>query len=313
MAINDVLVTVIIPIYNAEKYVSKLIENLRLQTFSNAEYIIVNDGSTDQTDDVVTSRLETLSDSRFRYVKKENEGVSVARNFGIQIAEGEYIIFVDGDDEFSNDFIEYYYDAIVKSQADIEFFNFSVLYPQKNIQIQNYATNLKTGYRSFNQVLKDIFNYKVQGFPFAYISKRKLWVSGFPENIRISEDLYALVKILKTNSDALAHYTAESRYTYVLSENSALRSDPNADFEGIQTTREISKLFDKGTTEWKKSKNLTIGLYFSFLRNAISQHDISLIEAYRKDIIKEFFKTRMPILSRIKRTIILILSFLVSK
>lgn len=109
------LISVIIPAYNAEKYISKSIESIRKNTYENLEIIIVNDGSKDNTRGIV----EAISDSRIRLINQENGGVSKARNTGLDNAKGEYIAFVDSDDYVSSDYFETLLAACQESGADI--------------------------------------------------------------------------------------------------------------------------------------------------------------------------------------------------
>lgn len=101
---TNLLVSIIVPVYNAEKYISKCIESLVEQTYRNIEILLINDGSTDESEVIILEYCE--KDSRIIYRKKENEGVSKARNYGISMAEGNYLTFVDADDWVSIDFIE---------------------------------------------------------------------------------------------------------------------------------------------------------------------------------------------------------------
>lgn len=98
------LVSVIIPAYNSEKYISEAVESVINQTYKNIELIIVNDGSTDKTLDIVNEFSK--KDSRVVIVNKENGGVSSARNLGFEIAKGDYIALLDSDDVCSEDRIE---------------------------------------------------------------------------------------------------------------------------------------------------------------------------------------------------------------
>ena len=88
-------VSVIIPVFNAEKYLSKCIDSVLSQTCPELELILVNDGSTDQSEEIINTYIH---DDRVLYLKQENKGVSAARNLGLSHASGEYIIFVDSDD-----------------------------------------------------------------------------------------------------------------------------------------------------------------------------------------------------------------------
>ena len=96
------MISVIIPLYNKEHFVAKTIESVLTQTYQDFELIIVNDGSTDHSADVVS----TFSDARIRFVEQANGGVSSARNHGIRLAKGEFIAFLDADDLWHSDFLE---------------------------------------------------------------------------------------------------------------------------------------------------------------------------------------------------------------
>ena len=93
---KDSLISIIIPVYNVEKHIEQCLNSIKKQSYQNFEVIIVNDGSLDNTESIC--KRITQSDVRFRYFSKENGGVSSARNFGLDNANGHYITFIDGDD-----------------------------------------------------------------------------------------------------------------------------------------------------------------------------------------------------------------------
>ena len=97
-------VSVIIPVYNVERYVKKCIRSILDQSYQNIEIIIVDDGSIDDSYNVCTD-LQKESPDKIKLFKKENGGLSSARNYGLLRAQGEYISFVDSDDIVSQDFI----------------------------------------------------------------------------------------------------------------------------------------------------------------------------------------------------------------
>ena len=97
------LVSIIVPIYNAEKYIFGLIENLMNQTYKNIEIILVNDGSTDNSLNIC-NELQS-KDNRIKVIDKKNGGVSSARNKGIKESKGEYITFIDSDDNIGEDYV----------------------------------------------------------------------------------------------------------------------------------------------------------------------------------------------------------------
>ena len=111
------MVSVIVPVYNTEQYLEECIRTIVKQTYKDLEIIIINDGSTDSSGSICR-KWEKL-DKRIRYMEKENEGQGIARNAGIRIARGEYIIFVDSDDWIEPDLVEKVYAQISKWKADL--------------------------------------------------------------------------------------------------------------------------------------------------------------------------------------------------
>lgn len=111
------LVSVIVPIYNSSEYLDGLFENLCTQTFGNIEIICVDDGSTDNSADVIAEYIK--KDTRIKYLYQENQGGGAARNNGISAAKGEYIICLDSDDIFEKKLIETLYQKAKATDADI--------------------------------------------------------------------------------------------------------------------------------------------------------------------------------------------------
>ena len=101
---NNGLVSVIIPVYNAEKFLARTINFVLAQTYKNFELLLVDDGSKDKSAEICQQYVE--KDERVKYFYKTNGGVSSARNFGIEKATGEYIAFMDNDDEIKPDYLE---------------------------------------------------------------------------------------------------------------------------------------------------------------------------------------------------------------
>ena len=95
------LVSIVVPVYNAEKYIRECIDSIINQKYQNIELILVNDGSTDNSYDIING----FNDNRIIIINQENQGVSTARNIGIEAAKGDYFCFVDADDLLETDFI----------------------------------------------------------------------------------------------------------------------------------------------------------------------------------------------------------------
>jgi len=115
--VTDPLISVIVPIYNSERFLEKCLDSIIGQTYDNLEILCVDDGSDDHSKEII-KKYETM-DSRVRYFSKKNGGVSSARNWGIALAKGEFISFVDADDIIQINFLEKMYCEIVSHQ-DVE-------------------------------------------------------------------------------------------------------------------------------------------------------------------------------------------------
>lgn len=148
------LISIVVPVYNSEKYLEECLNSLCSQTYKNIEIICVNDGSTDSSADILKRIAE--KDSRVKIVSQENAGAGAARNHGLSIAQGKYIYFFDADDIAVNNLLELAYKRAQETDADIVAFNG---YTFTNDDISTKKT--KPGYNK--NVLGDsscVFSYK---------------------------------------------------------------------------------------------------------------------------------------------------------
>ena len=132
------LISVIVPVYNTEQYLVECIESILKQTYSNIEVILVDDGSTDSSGNICDEFAE--KDSRVRVFHKKNEGVAVARNFGIQQSNGQYVVIVDSDDVAVDRMIEVLYTQIKEKDADIAVGNYYI-YDESDGNFYYYITD----------------------------------------------------------------------------------------------------------------------------------------------------------------------------
>lgn len=120
------MISIIVPVYNVEKYLKECIDSIINQTYKNTEIILVDDGSTDKSS-IICDEFAKL-DNRIRAIHKANGGAASAKNVGLDKANGEYICFIDSDDYISNNFIETLYDQLIENNADISECSFYYLY-----------------------------------------------------------------------------------------------------------------------------------------------------------------------------------------
>ena len=111
------LVSIIVPVYNLEGYVTNCLNSLVNQTYRNLEILCIDDGSADKSADVIKAFAE--KDDRVIYLYKENGGVSSARNMGLDMFKGEYVMFVDGDDYLHPQAVDLFIKAKIKSNCDL--------------------------------------------------------------------------------------------------------------------------------------------------------------------------------------------------
>ena len=141
-------ISVIVPIYNIEKYIAKTIESIRNQTYQNLEIILVDDGSNDNSGSILD--VIAAKDSRIKVIHQENGGVTSARISGIKMATGEWIGFVDGDDFIEPDMYDVLLKNAMKHQADISHCGYQMVFPSrvdyyhnsKKMVVQNHETGL---------------------------------------------------------------------------------------------------------------------------------------------------------------------------
>ena len=144
---KDFLISIVIPIYNAEKYLEECLNSIKNQTYKNFEVIMVNDGSKDDSETICMNFLR--SDSRFRYLKKENGGVSSARNVGLDNVEGDYITFIDADDWVDENYLDLLITTVKKNHSDIvvssykQFNNIDVFYLRAYSLQEKYLLNFE--------------------------------------------------------------------------------------------------------------------------------------------------------------------------
>ena len=169
--IENPLFSIIVPIYNVERYLEQCIESVLAQDYQNYELILVDDGSPDNSIDICTKYAKQYSNIVF--IHKINGGVSDARNAGIQIARGEYLMFLDSDDYWEGTTIlSNLQNIITENNPDVIFNYMSSVYPDK---IVNHYINRDKLIGSFKEDFQGLYQDGIYlGFPFTKIMKREL-------------------------------------------------------------------------------------------------------------------------------------------
>lgn len=169
----DSLISVIVPIYNVEKYLDRCVDSIINQTYKNLEIILVDDGSPDNCPKMCDDYAE--KDSRIKVVHKENGGLSDARNVGMEVATGEYVSFIDSDDYVSLDFYETLLETIVDNDSDIV--ECGVVKFYENEKFDKYNDDLKVTNYDTVDALDGLINEN----PF----KQHVWNKLYKSNIAL--------------------------------------------------------------------------------------------------------------------------------
>lgn len=150
---REPLISIIVPVYNVEKYLAKCLDSLINQTYKNIEIICVNDGSTDNSLNILN---EYTSDKRIIIINQNNTGLSGARNTGLVNCHGDYIMFVDSDDWIDEDTCEKAYDAVVKYDPDIILWSYIKEYKNRSEpkRIFNFNSRYLNGKESRNKIFR---------------------------------------------------------------------------------------------------------------------------------------------------------------
>lgn len=218
------LISIIVPTYNVEKYIRTCIESILAQTYRNVEVIIVNDGSTDQSLAVISDLI--CSHHNVKVINQKNQGVSVARNTGIDVATGKYITFVDPDDKIMPGFVSSLYQIADKTGADIvrgSFRDFNGNIPKDWVPDFNVPTNCGT--IVLDQLLSSNISFVVWSsiYRLDFINSNHI---RFTPGIVVYEDIdfttraYMLAKLVATSPEPNYAYR-RNRQGSVLTTNNA--------------------------------------------------------------------------------------------
>lgn len=225
---ND-LISIIIPMYNTEKYIGKLLECLEKQTHKNLQIIVINDGSTDNSLKVVQDFAK--KDTRIEIICTPNGGVSKARNIGLEKARGKYITFLDSDDYISCDMYEKMIEKMKENNVDVVRCNFSKEDINGNIigcgNMLDISNKILNSEEIKTILIPYIFENKIETYTPLLLIKAEILknISRFNPDIRMMEDLlFCLELFLNISSIYLYDYKCYY-YLYHLSSSSKARNN----------------------------------------------------------------------------------------
>lgn len=270
------MISIIIPVYNIETYIETCIRSIISQSYRDLEIIIINDGSTDNSLNIIQQYAKI--DSRIKIISKKNEGLSAARNAGIENSIGEYIMFVDGDDELEDNAIEKLFKSLKHYSSDISVGSISVIYEShsdlKNSDEIYYSIKYKGKYKIDDQTInnihcsacaklfrRDIINKQNLRFPTGLLYEDAYWHWAYLSSCNtisfISDPVYKYYRHIKSIMSSTFEYEAgySIQHLYIVEKilhfwytNNKLSSRYNTAINLLEKNFWLSFKFSKNST-----------------------------------------------------------------
>lgn len=212
------MVSLIIPVYNSETKLESCIKSVLKQTYKDFELILVDDGSTDHSLDIC--RRFEKSDARVRAISQKNSGPSAARNKGIENAKGQYIQFIDSDDQIVDTMVEDLVDSMEKNNVDMVVCGIREQHPDHIHDIMPLISG-KVMVNQLGKVYPEIFQNFILNAPVNKLYKKEKIQSMFPEDLSLGEDLIFNLEYLKNSSSLF--FLKKIYYYYEIVEGSLNR------------------------------------------------------------------------------------------
>ena len=282
LTVKKNLISIIVPIYNAQKYLNRCIDSILSQSYDNFELILINDGSTDGSKDICENY--SSKDSRIKLINKINEGVSAARNIGLDIAEGEYVTFIDSDDWIENNYLQAMIDAI--DGFDIVISSFTEVY-ELDIRNRGYNKELNNAFETRKAIYKDFVDDCVKRKIYTYIIWGKLYRKDVINGLRFTELKYsedALFFRTLVNACPRINFIKNQGYYYYINSSGAT-SNKNKSTEIVYGSMCMLQLFyELYSVEMEKdqresSMQLLKQSVFAYLRSAIKTGNVVTYDA----------------------------------
>ena len=267
-------ISVVIPAYNVEKYIKKCLDSIIKQGFKNLEIIVVNNGSTDKTMDVLKKYKDKV-----RVIDLKEANLGKARNEGVKKSKGKYILFVDSDDYLESNALKKIYNFAVKNDLDLVNFDYNTIKNNKKEITKLYSHDITNIYDD-EKLLYEINYGPIKLFKKSIIDKYNISFSvdkKYEDVMFVSEFLLYAKKVGKIN---------EALYNYVVHSNSETTVRDKRVFDILDIMKEHYKLYKKH----EELSDKYISFYVKTLTNYTIQQRYQKDKKIRKDFINEAFK-----------------------
>lgn len=317
-------ISVLVPIYNAEKYIEKCLDSIVNQTYENIEIVLIEDGSTDNSLEII--KEYSKQDKRIKIISIKNNGVADARNKALENATGNYVTFVDSDDYVEKDYVETLYTNLKKYEADIAVCNcYNIIEKTGSKNFKTFGINKVKEYNNIEAV-ENLFYYNFfRHSPWGKLYKKNLWNNiKFPVG-KNYEDLATIYKLFLKSKNVI--YIPKEKYNYLIRQGSIVHNEMKK--EDVEAILEYTQKILQDITQnyptlipsaeymvtylnlslWKK---VPVGKYKEYdktIKNNIKKYRISIIKNKKVNkkpkcmMLLSFLGRRIyrPIILRVKK------------
>ncbi len=306
------LISIIVPIYNVEKQVKKCIESIIRQTYANIEIILVDDGSTDRSGAICDEYA--AKDKRIRVIHKKNEGLSDARNSGMEICSGKYVGFIDGDDWIADDMYEFLYNTLVDNSVDISVCGY-YMEDDEGVYASECADGNLKAYECREAVCAIVKDEEIHSYAWNKLYKKEMFEGIRYPSKRYVQDIFVLYKVFMNATKIVC--SNQPKYYYYQRKNSIQRTRGNKlNWDQFSAYCERIPVLEKGYPELREFLVLSavrfgVAAYNSLLlvpnwAEEDTMHANEMLETIKKyrqeikdkhygkraDIIRTYFVTR---------------------
>lgn len=238
------MISVIIPLYNVENYITDCLVSFEKQTYKDFELIIVNDGSTDDSASIV-EKYSQNSNMTIRLINQKNSGVSSARNKGIDESIGEYLCFVDSDDLVGSEYLSEMIGTITNNNCNLVICGSKFVPEDWDIRLYSYKKHPTDIMNSYEALKRFLYQEIVSGVCFIMVKREVIKANKlyFSEGYNYSEDLEMMWKLI-ANSNSIA-YSKNELYIYRIRKGSAMSVVDSKRMDGYYLMKGLEEYFQR--------------------------------------------------------------------
>lgn len=291
---SEPVISIIIPIYNVERYLSKCLDSVVNQIYTNLEIILVNDGSTDNSLEI--AKKYAKKDNRIKILSETNHGLSTARNIGLRHATGDYITFIDSDDYVSNDYISYLYYLLKKSNfsSPMSICSLMDVYANSGKEI-NTGNNKEYTLTGKECIRKMCYHDLVDTCAYAKLGSKELYSDFiFPEG-KLFEDIGSTYQLFEKASKVECGF--KPKYFYNIRSNSITTQKFTS--KKLDLLEMTDKMANEVTIKYPDLKQAVLRrqIYarFSTLNQTLKNSNSVQIKQIRKELISYIKKNKTEI------------------